>query len=92
MSQERWRIVGGPREYTMGIDGEDIAVGWAWDIEPVAGGDRQVIRVEVAGGPPPPKELFPALRAKGKPMVIDSLTSETPPPRIVVSADGILPT
>jgi len=92
MSEDKWRIVAGPREYTTGLDGEDILVGWAWDIEPVDGGDRRVVRVEVAGGAPPPTELFPALRAKGKPMVADSLADEAPPKRIVVSSSGIVPT
>ena len=86
-----WNIVGGPRKYGE-REGEDIDLGWAWDI--AHGDERRIIRVEVAGGrlddETLPEECQRAIRDQGRSAITMYLGEDDPPTRIVVTSGGLM--
>lgn len=88
---EVWRIVGGPREYSQTVEGADIDIGWAWEIE--RGSERRTIRVEVAGGRlgmgELPRDSQDAIRTRGQSAIATRLTEYDPPTRVLVTSGGI---
>jgi len=88
-----WNIVGGPRKYDDERGGgEDIDIGWAWDIG--RGGDRRIVHVEVAGGrleqSDLPDECARAIRDQGRSAIEMHVDEDVPPTRIVVTSGGLM--
>ena len=87
----RWQITSGPREYHTAPDGADIDVGWAWDLQ--RDQEQRTVRVEVAGGrldlASLPEQARDAIRSQGRSALLQFLTSEEPPTRVLITSSGV---
>jgi hypothetical protein len=89
----RWRIIGGPRQYAHSAIGLGIDVGWVWTIQ--ARGNERQVRVEVAAGDLRSVELasesFQAIETQGRIAVENHLAEVQPPILIRVTRCGVFP-
>ena len=88
---EHWEITAGPREYLQAPEGDDIDVGWSWDIE--RPGERRTVRVEVAGGRLNARDLpddsQEAIQTRGHSAIVPLLGEPDPPTRVIITSSGI---
>jgi hypothetical protein len=89
----RWRIIGGPRQYLHSAIGAGIDVGWAWTIQ--ARGKNRQVRVEVApgvlGSGVLASDSLRAIETQGRSAVEKHLVDVGPPIHITVTSGGVAP-
>jgi hypothetical protein len=90
---ESWEMKDGPRSYSEGLSGDDIAAGWTYTL--VRGDEQRDVHVELTNTAALAAHLLEecrrAMRSEGWTAVIPHLGDDDPPERIVISRAGVGP-
>lgn len=90
---ELWEKKSGPRPYSEGSNGEDIAAGWVYTL--ARGTAQREIHVELTNTAALtahlPEECQQAIQSDGWTAIIPHLGDDEPPARIVISTTGVSP-
>ena len=90
---ELWEKKSGPRPYTEGSKGEDIAAGWAYTLS--RGADERDVHVELTNiaalTTHLPDESSQAIGSEGWSAIVAHLRDDEPPALIVISVTGASP-